>query len=100
MDWCCWVYLEVFNFTGGIVLLPTDLRHGLESEVLLLIVDQPGGALRDVVEPKGEGDKEDESSKAEPVPGQRSTHDVASDNAQGCHNLYSVHIIYKDDNYY
>ena len=101
MDWCCWllVYLEVFNFTGGVVLLSTDLRHRLESKVLLVVVHQPGGALGDVVEPEGEGDKEDEGSEAQPVPGQGSTHDVASDDAQGCHNLYSAHIsskVYQD----
>ena len=97
MDWCCWVYLEVFNFTGRIVLLPANLRHRLESKVLLVVVDQPGGALGDVVEAEGEGDKEDEGAQAEPVPGQGSTHDVASDDAQGRHNLYCVHISSKDD---
>ena len=89
-------YLEVFNFTGSIVFLPTNLRHGLESKVLLVVVHQPGGALGDVVEAEGEGDEEDEGSKAEPIPGQGSTHNVASDNAQGCHNLHSVHIGSKD----
>ena len=89
-------YLEVFNFTGSIVLLPANLRHGLESKVLLVVVHQPGGALGYVVEAKGEGDEEDEGSKAQPVPGQGPTHDVASDNAQGCHNLYSVLISSKD----
>ena len=87
MDWCCWVYLEVFNFTGGIVLLSTDLRHGLESEILLIVVHKPGRTLGYVVEAESEGNQEDQSPKAEPVPGEGAPHDVAGDDAHGCHNL-------------
>ena len=61
-------------------MLP-DLRHGPEGEVLLLIVDQPGRALRDVVKPEHEGDQEDEGRETQPVPGEAAAHEVADDDA-------------------
>ena len=69
-----------------LTLLP-DLRHRPEGEVLLVVVDQPGGTLRYVVEAKGEGDEEDEGGQTEPVPGEAPAHEVADDDAEGRHHL-------------
>ena len=55
-------YLEVFNFTSGVVLLAANLGHRLESQVLLVVVDEPWRALWDVVKAEGEGDEEDEGA--------------------------------------
>ena len=49
--------------------LAPDHGHGLESEVLLLVVDEPGRALRDVVEAEGEENEEDAGDETQPVPG-------------------------------
>ena len=49
--------------------LAPDHGHRLESEVLLLVVDEPGRALRDVVEAEGEEDEEDAGDETQPVPG-------------------------------
>ena len=67
-------------------MLP-DLRHGPEGEILLLIVDQPGRALRDVVQTEHEGDQKDEGREAQPVPGEAAAHEVADDDAEGGHHL-------------
>ena len=69
-----------------LTLLP-DLRHRPEGEVLLVVVDQPGGTLRYVVEAEGEGDEEDEGGQTEPVPGEAPAHEVADDDAEGRHHL-------------
>ena len=73
-------------------MVPPGHGHGLEREVFFLIVDEPGGALRDVVEAEGEEDEEDAGDEAEPVPGEGAAHDVAADNAQGCHHLVKVKV--------
>ena len=64
-----------------------DHGHRLEGEVLLLVVDEPGRALRDVVEAEGEENEEDAGDETQPVPGKGATHDVATDNSQGSHHL-------------
>ena len=75
------VYLNI------IVSISPDLRHGPEGEVLLLVVDQPGRGLGDVVEAEHEGDEEDEGREAQPVPGEAAAHGVADDDAEGGHDL-------------
>lgn len=97
-SWSGRSHLEVINLVGGVVLLPADLGHGLEGEVLLVVVDQPRRALRDVVQTEGEGDEEDEGSEAEPVPGHGAPHDVADDNAEGRHHLDNEVMMYDEDN--
>ena len=78
--------------------LAPDHGHRLEGEVLLLVVDEPGRALRDVVEAEGEENEEDAGDETQPVPGKGATHDVAADNSQGGHHLilkkYSVDLFF------
>ena len=68
--------------------LAPDHGHRLEGEVLLLVVDEPGRALRDVVEAEGEENEEDAGDEAQPVPGKGAAHDVAANDSQGGHHLF------------
>ena len=73
--------------TSLAIIPPPDHDHGLEGEVLLIVVDEPGRTLGDVVQTEGEEDEEDAGDEAEPVPGQGATHDVAADDPKSRHHL-------------